>query len=67
MAFLNNYPESQVQVKVHVQPQANWHTLAALGGRVLVLPADHPWMGDEHLEHWIAKERVPVLVNWRTT
>lgn len=60
MVFLNDYPELQVQVLV--QPRLDWHALAARCGRVLVLPASLPGVGDESLEQWIAKERVPVLV-----
>lgn len=60
MTMLNDYPELQVQVLV--QAQVDWHRIAALGGRLVVLPAEHPWVRDEYLEYWIAKEHVPVLV-----
>lgn len=60
MALLNDYPELQVQLLV--QPRADWHTIASLGARLVVLPADHPWVRDQSLERWIAQQRVPVLV-----
>lgn len=60
LVLLNDYPDLQVQVLV--QTQADWQRIAALGGRLVVLPAEHPWVRDEYLEYWIAREHVPVLV-----
>lgn len=61
MAILNDYPELRVQV-VGPSPAVELHTLAVRPGRVLVLPATHPWVSDTHLERWTASERVPVVV-----
>lgn len=57
---LNDFP--QLQVQFFAQASADWHAVAALGGRVVVLPADHPWVSDQHLERWMTQVGIPVLV-----